>query len=348
MKNKNPLVSIIVPIYGVEKYLKKCINSILEQSYLNLEIILVDDGSKDKSPTICDEFEKIDNRIKVLHKENGGLVSARKAGVENANGEYIQFVDGDDWIEKEMVATLVQKALDSQVDIVMCNYYEVRKYKNKHNLLIKEGIYEKKIYKQYISSHSLFGGSSNPHFKFGIEPVVWNKLFKRDILVYFEKQIPNVISYGEDVACTMPILLNSSSMAVIDQCLYNYRIHSESMSKAYNENQTIDTIYLINYLKEVYGKNEDLECQLAYYHVSITLSDFCNECRKGIDRAFIRRYKKLKRYLKETEFRLSLEKLDFKKFNIKNKMILFLIQKRLYFAVYFIIVIAILKEEENG
>ena len=94
------LISIIIPVYNVEKYLKECVDSVRKQTYKNLEIILIDDGSKDNSGKLCDELAKEDNRIKVIHKENGGLSDARNVGIENATGEYIQFIDSDDFVEK--------------------------------------------------------------------------------------------------------------------------------------------------------------------------------------------------------------------------------------------------------
>lgn len=101
----DPLVTIIVPVYNVEKYLKKCVDSILNQTYKNIEVILIDDGSSasDKSPIICDEYAKKDKRIKVIHKINGGLSSARNAGLDIAKGDYIYFVDSDDWIDKDTI-----------------------------------------------------------------------------------------------------------------------------------------------------------------------------------------------------------------------------------------------------
>ena len=105
----NPLFSVIVPVYNIEEYLKKCITSIIEQTYKNIEIILIDDGSTDKSALICDEFAEKDKRIKVVHKENGGVVSARKVGISIASGEYVVSVDGDDWIEKERLEHLADQ-----------------------------------------------------------------------------------------------------------------------------------------------------------------------------------------------------------------------------------------------
>jgi glycosyltransferase involved in cell wall biosynthesis len=341
MTDHNPLVSVIVPIYGVEDYLEACVRSIIGQSYRNLEIILVDDGSRDNSPAICDGFMEADHRIKVIHKENGGLVSARKAGVDACTGQYIQFVDGDDWIEAEMIEILVREAAESQADMVMCNYYEVREHVVRHKLLIQDGIYEGERLRSQVNVCSLFGGRCNPHFEFGIEPVVWNKLFKKDLLRCFEKRIPEEISYGEDVACTMPLLLSCSSVAVIDQCLYYYRIHEKSMSKAYNSRQTMGTIKLIAYLKDAFGKNDDLIRQLSYYHVSITMANFCNECRGGMNRTAIARYRKLKKYLVDTDLKQSLRGIELKRFSTPNRILLLLLKSNMSFIMYLMLFFAV-------
>ena len=121
--NRVPKVSIIVPVYKVEKYLRKCIDSIINQTLKDIEIILVDDGSPDNCGKICDEYAAKDTRIKVIHKENGGLSSARNAGMEVAEGEYIGFVDSDDWIESDMYMTLWQKAKDINADLVNSDYF---------------------------------------------------------------------------------------------------------------------------------------------------------------------------------------------------------------------------------
>ena len=118
------LISVIIPIYNVEQYLKECLESVINQTYRNLEIILVDDGSKDKSGKICDEYKNKDERIKVVHKENGGLSDARNAGMKIATGKYIQFIDSDDFIDKDMIETLYNLIIENEADISMCsNYY---------------------------------------------------------------------------------------------------------------------------------------------------------------------------------------------------------------------------------
>ena len=117
----NPQISVIVPIYNVEKYLAKCIDSIINQTLTNIEIILVNDGSTDNSRKIIDKYDKKDSRIKVIHKKNGGQGSARNAGLDIAKGEYIGFVDSDDWIDSNMYENLYNAAISNNADIVVCN-----------------------------------------------------------------------------------------------------------------------------------------------------------------------------------------------------------------------------------
>jgi glycosyltransferase involved in cell wall biosynthesis len=118
---KQPLISIIVPVYKVEKFLSKCVDSILNQTYRNIEIILIDDGSPDNSPAICDEYAEKDNRIKVIHQRNAGLAGARNAGLAICRGEYIAFVDSDDYIEPNMMEAMLNAAVNNDCDIVRCN-----------------------------------------------------------------------------------------------------------------------------------------------------------------------------------------------------------------------------------
>ena len=122
-KYNNPLISLIVPVYNISKYLRRCVDSILEQSYENLEIILVDDGSTDDSGGICDLYEERDNRVQVIHKANNGLSSARNAGLSAIKGEYVGFVDGDDFIDKYMYETLVRAALDNDAHVAQTGFH---------------------------------------------------------------------------------------------------------------------------------------------------------------------------------------------------------------------------------
>lgn len=118
----NPLISVVVPVYNVEQYLEQCVESIRQQTYRNLEIILVDDGSPDNCPKICDILAQKDKRIKVIHKENTGTADARNIGVEQANGDYIIFVDGDDWIHKDLISIFYRTLIESSATAVSCEY----------------------------------------------------------------------------------------------------------------------------------------------------------------------------------------------------------------------------------
>ncbi len=140
---KQALISIVIPVYKVEPYLSKCIDSILAQTYTNLEIILVDDGSPDNCPKICDEYAKLDNRIIVIHKENGGLSDARNAGIRIVTGEYIGFVDSDDYIDAKMYEILAQKITKYEADISICSYIKIFEKS------------EKKLYKKLINQDIL-------------------------------------------------------------------------------------------------------------------------------------------------------------------------------------------------
>lgn len=327
----NNIVSIVVPIYGVEKYIRKCIDSIITQTYSNIEIILVDDGSKDNCSTICDEYARRDSRIKVIHKKNGGLVSARKAGVEAAHGKYIEFVDGDDWISDKIVEKLVSSAEKTNADIVMCSYYEASDKIKIHQLYTPAGVYTGETLTKIIDQRSLYGGSSEPHYQFGIEINVWNKLFRSKLLKDVEDKVPDQISYGEDTACTMSALQKCSTLTIIDTPLYYYRINPESMSKAYSKSQTLNTIPLIIYLRSCFKDNDGLLNQLAYYHISITMANIGNESRAGLKKDLLDRYNKIKVFLKETDFNKSLSEIDRNKLAKNTNMMCSLIEAHLFF-----------------
>lgn len=212
----NMKISIIVPIYNVEKYLDKCIKSIVNQSFKNLEIILVDDGSPDNCPAICDEWTIKDSRIKVVHKENGGLSDARNAGLAVATGEYIAFVDSDDYIEADMYKKLLSVALNNKCDIVSCKLRMV--YENDKNFVTKDDSEDIIIYSTEDAMSALIDDK--------IRQVVWNKLYKADII----KNIPfDVGKYHEDEFWSYKAIGNATKIVTIDYTGYNYLQRSDSI-----------------------------------------------------------------------------------------------------------------------
>lgn len=224
------LISVIVPIYNVSYYIRQCIDSICCQTYKNLEIILIDDGSTDDCPEICDEYKQKDARIVVIHKENGGLVSARKAGIQIARGDYITYVDGDDWIEPDMYEKLYSKMAESNADIVMCGHFHDTGSTSKelyHD--IPNGYYGKKQLLESVYPEMIVGRT---FFDDKIYPNLWDKLFKRDSIMQYQMAVDERLKMGEDAACAYPALLNAGSIYVIRECLYHYRQTLTSMTKS--------------------------------------------------------------------------------------------------------------------
>lgn len=203
------LVSIIVPVYNVEAYVEKCIKSLINQSYKNLEILLIDDGSSDKSGIICEQYQKKDSRIKVFHKINGGLSDARNYGLLYASGEYILFVDSDDWIELDSVKKLMEYAQKVNADIVC---YGINDYVNK-NIEAKRGVAECQVISGKEALYLLVEKGDD------IGIVAWNKLYKRNLFenVQFEKGRIN-----EDVFFTPKVINFAKKVGMINYYGYNY------------------------------------------------------------------------------------------------------------------------------
>ncbi len=210
---KNPLVSIIVPVYNVKKYLNRCIESLVNQIYRNIEIIIIDDGSTDGSSEICDYYAKLDDRIKVIHKKNDGLSSARNKGIEVSSGEYIGFIDSDDWIEPEMYSVLVRNILETESDVADVGMKSVINEKPFHNR--RETI---KIFKddEILVEYFLFDKSS-----------VCRKLYSREIIgdIRFPEKKTN-----EDICTNFLFLSRAKKMVVSSLNLYHYYRNPESIT----------------------------------------------------------------------------------------------------------------------
>lgn len=223
------LVSIIVPIYKIEAYLPTCIESLINQTYPTLEIILVDDGSPDQCPAICDSYATLDTRIHVIHKPNGGLVSARKAGLAASHGAYISNVDGDDWVEPTFIERMVEEAQRADVDIVATGFQ--RDLLDSTTSMLNTlpcGIYRDADMRETVYLSMLYSGA---FFRVGVYSYLWNKLFRREILFESQMKVDNRIFIGEDAACVYPTLLQANSLCITDDCLYHYRQRNDSMLK---------------------------------------------------------------------------------------------------------------------
>jgi len=266
----NLLVSIIVPIYNVELFLEECIQSIINQSYKNIEIILVDDGSKDKSKDICDKYVFIDSRIKVIHKKNNGLISARKSGLEKSSGEYILYVDGDDWIEPDLVDYYLTNALKYNADIVISSHMEnlAGRIEFLFNT-IPPGFYNKENLISNVYPKMLFSGKFS---QFGIFSYIWGKLYRKKILMPNQMNVCEKIFIGEDAACLYPTLIDAESLVILEKPFYHYRQRVDSLIKTKKKNEINKISIFYNYLKEIFDKKNYLDLmlpQLQFFILSL-------------------------------------------------------------------------------
>lgn len=213
--NKSDLISVIVPVYNMEQYLERCINSIKKQSYSNLEIILVDDGSTDHSADMCDTYAQEDQRIKVIHKVNGGLSDARNAGLAIATGAYIGYVDSDDWIEPQMYQKMYEACIENEAQVAVCRYAKV--YSDE---IIRGGNHKTTVFKRdsilkvYLSDNS----------DYVIYNSVWSKLFAREVIA---GEIFPVGKNSEDIMYTTRTFCKVTKAVYVDECLYNYVLDRE-------------------------------------------------------------------------------------------------------------------------
>ncbi len=263
--NDDISVSIIIPIYNTQKYLNQCIDSVLNQSFKNFELLLVDDGSTDLSGNICDEYAKLDRRVQVIHKQNGGNTSARRAGIKQAQGEYIGFVDSDDWIESDMYENLLEIALKSGADIVSSGYY--RGYETSESLIyddVATGFYAAADYTEIISILIGAYDGTDRH----MVPSMCCRIYRKSLIQRVIKGLPDIIQYGEDLYCTISAVLKSKSIYVTHNAFYHYRMHSSSIVHTRDENffTKINNLFLCirNEILNYPDHRDDLMKQLAY------------------------------------------------------------------------------------
>lgn len=274
-----PLFSIIVPIYNVEKYLCYCVDSIMSQSYKDFELLLVDDGSPDECGKICDNYAKKDERIRVIHKQNGGLVSARKIGVESAKGKYVAYVDGDDWVTEDWLEVLYSTVNNKFPDIVCFNAY--KSVDGKSELLTTSnfiGEYDENDIKTQIIPSMLYDNKRN-FYHFGVVPAVWAKVVKTEIL---KKNLCGDlrITFGEDAACTYGCILEAKSFVGINNALYFYRQNRESMTKAYDKKRFERIEILFQYFEKKIVKQSDVILpQYLQYKVFCIFYAILNEAK---------------------------------------------------------------------
>lgn len=272
MENINDLISVIVPVYNVEKYLPQCIDSILNQTIKNLEIILVDDGSLDNSGKICDEFSKKDDRIVVIHKENNGLSSARNAGLEIAKGNYIGFIDSDDWLDEHMYEILLKLLKENNSDISCCNFFKATDNKDKIPSATNE----------IVKSYNNIEGLNNFYNDLYPQTVVaWNKLYKRDL---FENISYPIGKIHEDEGTTYKLYYRANKITYTNRALYYYRTTPNSITTSKFNKKRLDIIDVydekVEFIKSI-NNDEIYSKTLKWYLFNLINCYF--ECSTNIE-----------------------------------------------------------------
>ena len=256
MKCEKPLLSVIIPVYNAEQYIQRCLDSVRNQTYTNLEIVCINDGSTDNSLEILNANREKDSRIKVSSRENGGLVNARKEGLKLASADFVTYVDADDYIEKDMYDSLMEIIVQQNVDVVTSGL--IRDYGNK---LVKEletfspGIYSgeslNNLCARIIDIESFYKTNISMH--------VTNKIYKKDVLTSFQNNIPDNVSIGEDAALVIPLVYKCNSVFVSGMCFYHYCIRPDSMMKAESLGKRDPIYQMLTYVEKTMKQYSETE-----------------------------------------------------------------------------------------
>lgn len=253
-------LSVIVPVYKVEKYLRRCIDSILEQNYRDIELILVDDGSPDRCPEMCDQYQKKDKRVRVIHQKNSGVAVARNAGMRMATGDYITFVDSDDYIDREMYVSMFEIIEQYQCDVVMCDCVkEFGTHKELYTHDIRSGYYNEKQLKEEYYPHLLM--MENVEYPATISNwlcVFKNKRGGNDFAIEYEPGI----RYSEDLLFGARLLRQADSFYYMKgQAYYHYCMNSESVTHKFVPNKWQDYQKLHRKIEEYFGNDKTFDFQ---------------------------------------------------------------------------------------
>lgn len=271
--HSEPLLSVVVPVYNTDKYLDRCIKSILNQTYKNIQLVLVDDSSTDNSGAICDSYVSLYENVKCIHKEqNEGLAYARRDGSLNADGEYIAFVDSDDWIEQNMYEHMMKFVIEDGAEIVSSG-------------AICEGTNGAKSIIIDPASPGVYSGESLCRFK---ENLVYDKkyhsglctvslalkLYKKDLLLPAFEGIPKHMTYWEDLTYVFPPFFVSNKVAITDSCFYHIVYRSDSMSRRENDNILNDMVYSLGAALTVYEKYDTKILQCFYQKAIQVIAEY--------------------------------------------------------------------------
>lgn len=273
--------SVIIPVYNVEKYISECVGSVLSQPCRDFEVVLIDDGSTDSSGKACDEFAAIDERVKVVHKPNGGLVSARKAGANAACGDYIVCVDGDDYLPRNALESYA-RAIEEYTPDVVCGA-AIWKYPDSEKEVpcsAAPGVYDREKIEKEIFPR-LIENEKGEYFS----PSVWAKAFRRESYVKSQTSVPDEIKIGEDNACTKPIIASAQNIVVLRERTYVYRINSASMTKNRTPFDLFTPRLVCEHFEKTIPMTSDMQAQVYRCAVHYLFNAAASQYFSGDDKA---------------------------------------------------------------
>ena len=320
-----PEISIIVPVYNVEKYLSRCIDSILCQTFTNFELILVDDGSTDKSGIICDQYKKRDNRIKVIHKENEGVSKARNIGLNKAIGKYVMFCDSDDWVEKDWVTELRMACINNNCDFSISAFNWID---------IKNNIFKVKKYEEYhddivIPLNKIFELRKSDIFN-----VLWNKIFSLKVIKSNNINFDETISFGEDTIFILQYMrIIEGKIGIIDKPLYNYIYKTgNNLASKYHKDifsiykRLFEELYVTSIKVDVKFENYSKDYYSSYFSALLRALD--NTMSKYNTDVFFEKIKTNSNIMKSIEFTTCISNADLSGY---NNLFILMLKSKSYF-----------------
>lgn len=333
-----PLVSIIVPVYNVpEKYLKACIESLMNQTMKEIEIILVDDGSKDNSGKICDMYAEKDNRIKVIHKKNSGVSSTRNAGLRNINGKWIMFIDADDWIEYDTLEYVVKYSEDSDIDILGWNHYyntsrgQIKREKISPSPLIRLNSNLDDIKMLQLDTLSPEYDKRVNNISVGAVRGVWGKLYKAELIKKNKIIFNEKLVISEDAFFNLCCFEKANKVVMINRYFNHYRIDEASAMRRYYDDicdvnrNILDAFY--SYLhKKDYKEAFDL-CYMRMICACIARSFNCKFLHRDNKNSLQKNIREIKEMLNDKEYQMALNKPITNFFTFDEKIVLWLAKK---------------------
>ena len=322
--NKQPLISFIIPCYNAQEYLEQCVNSVIGQTYSNLEIILVDDGSKDSTPKLCDSFAERDERVRVIHKQNSGASQARNSGLAEAVGDYIMFLDSDDWIEPETCARAISEATVNSSDVVIWSYVREFEGVSKPKLILgnKCTVYDKSdVWTLHRRLVGLYGEELFHPEQADSLITVWGKLYRRDVIANYKFVDMSEIG-TEDVYFNIQVFGNVQSAVYIPECYSHYRkTNANSLSTAYTRKiferwkrlfNRIDAYLCENQLPETYHQALRNRVSFCLIGLGINLAESSEPLHK--------KFSELGIVLNDPVYQNAIASLDFSRLPLKWKV----------------------------